>query len=76
MLDAISGELLGIVTSNARHHSGATLPHLNFCIPNAELVRVFQWANGHHMLPRTDVPCATSDAKKTQMASPEGEGAR
>jgi S1-C subfamily serine protease len=38
------GALLGLVTSNARHGSGATLPHLNFCISASELRPVVEWA--------------------------------
>lgn len=37
VVDQDSGELLGMVTSNARHGAGATLPRLNFCIAGEEL---------------------------------------
>jgi S1-C subfamily serine protease len=43
LVDA-SGRLQGLVTSNARHARGATLPHLNFCISAAELRPVWEWA--------------------------------
>lgn len=33
LLDAASGQLLGMVTSNARHAVGVTYPRLNFAIP-------------------------------------------
>lgn len=38
------GQLLGLVTSNARHAKGATLPHWNFCIAAAELAPLWDWA--------------------------------
>jgi hypothetical protein len=37
VVDAASGELLGLVTSNARHAGGVTLPHLNFAIAREAL---------------------------------------
>jgi S1-C subfamily serine protease len=43
LLDA-AGRLVGLVTSNARHVKGQTLPHLNFCISAAELRPVWEWA--------------------------------
>lgn len=39
-----AGRLVGLVTSNARHVKGRTLPHLNFCISAAELRPVWDWA--------------------------------
>jgi hypothetical protein len=39
-----AGELIGLVTSNARHARGTTLPHLNFCISAVELAPMWQWA--------------------------------
>ena len=44
MVDARSGELLGLVTSNARYMGGTTLPRLNFCIAADELRGVVEWA--------------------------------
>jgi hypothetical protein len=38
------GQLVGLVTSNARHARGATLPHCNFCIAAAELRPLWNWA--------------------------------
>jgi S1-C subfamily serine protease len=38
------GKLVGLVTSNARHARGATLPHCNFCIAAAELRPLWAWA--------------------------------
>jgi S1-C subfamily serine protease len=43
LVDA-AGRLVGLVTSNARHVKGRTLPHLNFCISAAELRPVWDWA--------------------------------
>jgi hypothetical protein len=40
----LQGRLAGLVTSNARHSSGATLPHLSFCIAAHELQPVLVWA--------------------------------
>lgn len=44
IVDQDSGELLGMVTSNARHGAGATLPRLNFCIAGEELRALMRWA--------------------------------
>ncbi|GAX79208.1 hypothetical protein CEUSTIGMA_g6648.t1 [Chlamydomonas eustigma] len=46
VMDPASGTMLGIVTSNARHHAGkgATLPRLNFCIASSELAPIIRWA--------------------------------
>jgi hypothetical protein len=41
-----AGRLCGIVTSNAKHSAGATLPHLNFCIAAEELRSLWVWAGG------------------------------
>jgi S1-C subfamily serine protease len=43
LVDA-AGRLVGLVTSNARHVKGQTLPHMNFCISAAELRPVWDWA--------------------------------
>jgi hypothetical protein len=40
----LQGRLAGLVTSNARHSSGATLPRLSFCIAAHELQAVLAWA--------------------------------
>ena len=39
-----SGALVGLVTSNARHASGDTLPRLNFAVHAAELQPLWAWA--------------------------------
>ncbi|XVF25773.1 hypothetical protein REPUB_Repub13aG0242400 [Reevesia pubescens] len=38
------GCLIGLVTSNARHGGGKVIPHLNFSIPSAVLMPIFQFA--------------------------------
>ncbi|OMO76396.1 hypothetical protein CCACVL1_15703 [Corchorus capsularis] len=38
------GCLIGLVTSNARHGGGTVIPHLNFSIPSAVLMPIFQFA--------------------------------
>ncbi|KAK8514054.1 hypothetical protein V6N12_008773 [Hibiscus sabdariffa] len=38
------GRLIGLVTSNARHGGGTVIPHLNFSIPSAVLMPIFQFA--------------------------------
>ncbi|GFR47976.1 hypothetical protein Agub_g9800 [Astrephomene gubernaculifera] len=38
------GRLVGLVTSNARHAGGATLPNMAFCIAAEELEPVLRWA--------------------------------
>lgn len=43
LVDA-AGRLAGLVTSNARHVRGQTLPHFNFCISASELRPVWDWA--------------------------------
>ncbi len=39
-----AGQLVGLVTSNARHTSGGTLPRLNFCVHVDELRPLWTWA--------------------------------
>ncbi|GAQ78665.1 hypothetical protein KFL_000170110 [Klebsormidium nitens] len=41
----VSGRLIGLVTSAARHSGGSMLPHLNFSIPVEALKPVFDFAN-------------------------------
>lgn len=42
------GLMVGIITSNAKHGGGSTIPHLNFSIPCKLLVAVFEYsANGN-----------------------------
>lgn len=48
LLDA-QGRLAAIITSNARHASGVTLPHMAFCIAAAELAPVMRWAAGQQL---------------------------
>ncbi|XP_017978709.1 PREDICTED: glyoxysomal processing protease, glyoxysomal isoform X2 [Theobroma cacao] len=38
------GRLIGLVTSNARHGGGTVIPYLNFSIPSAVLMPIFQFA--------------------------------
>ncbi|XWS12621.1 hypothetical protein CRYUN_Cryun37aG0105800 [Craigia yunnanensis] len=38
------GCLVGLVTSNARHGGGTVIPHLNFSIPSAVLMPIFEFA--------------------------------
>ncbi|XWS18416.1 hypothetical protein CRYUN_Cryun32bG0042000 [Craigia yunnanensis] len=38
------GCLIGLVTSNSRHGGGTVIPHLNFSIPSAVLMPIFQFA--------------------------------
>ncbi|KAL5096728.1 hypothetical protein RYX36_001055 [Vicia faba] len=38
------GHMIGLVTSNARHGGGSTIPHLNFSIPSAALAPIFKFA--------------------------------
>lgn len=40
----VSGRLIGLVTSAARHSGGSMLPHLNFSIPVEALKPVFAFA--------------------------------
>ena len=50
---------VGLVTSNARHNSsGATLPHLNFCIAAPQLRPLLAWAQQqqHVVAPGMRVP--------------------
>ncbi|KAF8057630.1 DEG15 [Scenedesmus sp. PABB004] len=42
-----SGRLVGLVTSNSRHVSGATLPHFAFCAAADELRPLWAWAARH-----------------------------
>lgn len=46
LVDA-QGQLVGLVTSNAKHARGATLPHCNFCIAAEELRPVWAWVKRH-----------------------------
>lgn len=39
-----SGHLIGLVTSNARHGGGKTMPHLNFSIPCSVLEPIFRFS--------------------------------
>ncbi len=41
------GRLVGLVTSNARHVAGGTLPRLAFCIAAEELEPVLAWCTVH-----------------------------
>lgn len=41
------GRLVGLVTSNARHVAGGTLPRLAFCIAAEELEPVVAWCTAH-----------------------------
>lgn len=43
VVDASSGTLLGLVTSNARHASGETIPGMNFSIAADELSGLWVW---------------------------------
>ncbi|XP_027353322.1 glyoxysomal processing protease, glyoxysomal [Abrus precatorius] len=38
------GNMIGLVTSNARHGGGAVIPHLNFSIPSAALAPIFEFS--------------------------------
>ncbi|CAL5411266.1 unnamed protein product [Camellia sinensis] len=38
------GHMIGLVTSNARHGGGMTIPHLNFSIPCAALEPIFKFS--------------------------------
>lgn len=38
------GQMIGLVTSNARHGGGTVIPHLNFSIPSAALAPIFKFA--------------------------------
>ncbi|GMJ14685.1 degradation of periplasmic proteins 15 [Hibiscus trionum] len=39
-----NGCFIGLVTSNTRHGGGTVIPHLNFSIPSAVLMPIFQFA--------------------------------
>ena len=62
LLCPVTGQLLGLVTSNARHVRGSTLPRLNFCIPAAELAPVWEWAQQHeqHSNTSSDLPAVAA----------------
>ncbi|CAK9237480.1 unnamed protein product [Sphagnum troendelagicum] len=40
------GRMIGLVTSNARHSGGTVIPYLNFSVPCAALIPVFDFASG------------------------------
>lgn len=39
-----SGHMIGLVTSNAKHGGGTVIPHMNFSIPCAALMPIFEFA--------------------------------
>ncbi|KAL5575381.1 hypothetical protein UlMin_017080 [Ulmus minor] len=40
----LSGHMIGLVTSNARHGGGTPIPHLNFSIPCSVLLPIFKFS--------------------------------
>eukprot|EP00775_Hariotina_reticulata_P010447 gene10447-biopygen9974 len=65
-----AGELIGLVTSNARHARGTTLPHLNFCISAEELAPVWTWAQQQHSFwqQQQQQPAGTISSSRTLTA--------
>ncbi|THU45133.1 hypothetical protein C4D60_Mb02t14660 [Musa balbisiana] len=41
------GHMIGLITSNAKHGGGRTIPHLNFSIPCAALLPIFRFSDEH-----------------------------
>jgi S1-C subfamily serine protease len=71
------GQLVGLVTSNARHARGATLPHCNFCIAAAELRPLWTWAQQmqQQQQPGSNISNATSDMISSSSSSAAGMAA-
>lgn len=53
---AEDGSLMGLTCSNARHTSGATLPHLAFAIASPELRPLWTWAEACEAAGALDAP--------------------
>ncbi|KAJ8465199.1 hypothetical protein OPV22_027751 [Ensete ventricosum] len=43
------GHMIGLITSNAKHGGGRTIPHLNFSIPCAALLPVFRFSDDYDL---------------------------
>ena len=70
MLDG-AGRMLGLITSNTRHASGRTIPHLNFSIPAAWLQRLWAYLQQSqvtsHYFVQTGAKCATTTVAEVCM---------
>ncbi|WOL10420.1 glyoxysomal processing protease, glyoxysomal [Canna indica] len=44
------GRMVGLITSNAKHGGGSTIPYLNFSIPCAALAPIFRFLDEHKLL--------------------------
>jgi hypothetical protein len=72
LLCPTTGQLLGLVTSNARHVRGSTLPRLNFCIPAAQLAPVWTWAQQHEEPGKSPARSPTVSLEGSPGGSPAG----
>ncbi|KAG2486507.1 hypothetical protein HYH03_014809 [Edaphochlamys debaryana] len=65
-----SGRLVGLVTSNARHAGGTTLPNMAFCIAAEELEPVIRWAAQERA--RTGLALGGSGGRFVEAEPPRG----
>ncbi|CAL9080392.1 unnamed protein product [Musa textilis] len=82
------GHMIGLITSNAKHGGGRTIPHLNFSIPCVALLPIFRFSDEHDrsMLKVLDEPndllssvwalAPPPSQSKQSISDQEGKGSR